>query len=350
MRSHRLLWIFLLQTVLAAGLAAASSHYWYSYVPKQVFMTQVFPVTVFADADSAGDAPTFSFDPQSTVQPLDKHPLKSMNGGNTFYTFYFRAEHDDGLVIPKLTIADQNRSTVLEPRVVPTRRLDVSRHKEFCGLIATKCKILTSQISEFDAENTLVSLTIKASEANPGQIKTPGSIESGVEKVVRRGSDARIEYYFVVPSSLREITSSYYNSLENRFITKTISTDYRAKTVAAQESLNPVDSGFSRLKRYGLILLSIFFFWMFWKRKDFFYLILFTACGIALLVLYQPKGSICVQEGAPLYILPTNTSMVSGQIEERLTTEILGQRSIYSKIAYKNHTIGWIKDEDRCED
>ena len=347
MRGHRLLLIWLLLFVWISS-AAGKTHYWYSYIPKQVFATQVFPVTIFADKDNSSTPPTFQFDPDSPLQPIDITPLKDSNGGNTFYTFYFKAKNSD-LTIPQLTITDDTGIMKLDSRYLPVKILDHTGYETFCGLIATSCKIITSQISEFDAQNNLVSLKIKASEANPEEMHTPGSIESGIEKLTRKESESIIEYYFVIPSSQKSITVSYYNTLQNRFISKALSTDYKNKPVAAQENLNPKDSSFDKLKKYGLSFMALFFLWMFWKKKEIFFLVLLTVSILILLTLFVPHEKICVQEGAPLYILPTETSSTSGEIDRELTTDNLKTRGHYHKIEYDHHTIGWIKDEDTCK-
>ena len=347
MRGHRLLLICLLLFVWISG-AMAKTNYWYSYIPKQVFATQVFPVTIFADKDSSSTAPTFQFDSQNPLQPINSKPLKDSNDGNTFYTFYFKAKKND-ITIPELTITDETGVAKLDRKHLPVKTLDTNGHKTFCGMIAASCKIIASQVSEFDAQNNLVSLKIKASEANTAEMHTPDSLESGIEKLTRKGSESIIEYYFVIPSSQKSITMSYYNTLQNRFISKTFSTDYKNKPVAAQENLNPKDSSFDKLKKYGLSFLALFFLWMFWKKKEIFFLVLLAVSLLILLTLFTPHEKICVQEGAPLYILPTETSSTSGEIDRELTTDSLKTRGHYHKIEYDHHTIGWIKDEDTCK-
>jgi len=348
MRASRLLLILLL-TLLGFSTVQAKTAYKYSYIPKKAFQTQVFSVTLFANTEVAQKNPSFIFDTNSEMQPIENIPLKDSNGGNTFFTFYFKA-HKSDVRIPALTIKDQEGVTVLSPKTIPVEALNAQQSKTFCGLIATSCKIITSQVSEFDAENNLISLTLKASEANPEEIHTRGSIESGIEKITKQGSESIIEYYFVIPSSQKSVTSSYYNTLQNKFVSKTISTDYKKKPVAAQENLNPKDSSFNKLKKYGLVFLSLFFIWMFWQKKEIFFLVLLAICLIILFTLYTSHGKICVQEGAPLYILPTKTSSTSGQIEQKITTDILNKRDNYTKIAYEKTIIGWIKDEDTCKD
>ena len=348
MKKRRLLFIILLISLLVSSLAA-TVNYKYSYTPKQVYATQVFSISILADVDDNSNPPSFSFDKQSPTQPLNTIPLKDTNGGNTFYTFYFKAKKSD-LKIPRLTIKDKNQTITLKGRYIPVKILDTHGHDEFCGLIATNCEVLASQVSTFDGENNLVTLTIKATEANPKDITTPGSIESGIEKITYKGSSVIVEYYFVIPVSKKSVTSSYYNTLQRKFISKTISTDFRNKPVAAQENLNPIDSSFDKLKKYGLILLTIFFLIMFLRKRDFFWLPLLAICIIILITFFVPKEKICIQQGAPLYILPTSTSTTGGQIDRRLETSVLNKRGVYYKIEYDKGIIGWIKNEDLCND
>lgn len=341
--------LLLFLTVFYATALHAKINYKYSYIPKKVFVTQVFSVTIISEASENGAMPSFVFDSTSDFQPIDSKPAVDTNGGNTFYTFYFKAIPNIKIIIPQLTIIDKDEIAELEEKTIRTQKLDSAGHENFCGLIASSCKIITSQVSEFDAQNNLVSLTIKTTEANPTELHVKSSLESGVEKITKTDSHITVEYYFVIPSSQRSISLSYYNTLQNRFLTKTISTSYKDKPVAAQVNLNPRDSSFDKIKKYGLMFIALFFFWMFWKRKDFFFLLLFAVSALILFILFMPHEKVCVQEGAPLYILPTQTSTTSGQVDRKLTTDILSRRGRYYKIEYNQHIIGWIKDEDICE-
>jgi hypothetical protein len=119
-------------------------------------------------------------------------------------------------------------------------------------------------------------------------------------------------------------------------------------SVTTQSDLNPKVDAFKRLKRYTLITFSLFFLMMFIWKKDFFYLVLGVISIIALLTFYIPHKKICVKQGASLYILPTQTSTVSTKIDNQLDTMLLAERKEFKKIEYKKGIIGWIKDEDIC--
>ena len=92
-----------------------------------------------------------------------------------------------------------------------------------------------------------------------------------------------------------------------------------------------------------------FFFLMFLIKRDFFYLVLGVVSLITLLTFYIPHKKICVKQGAPLYLLPTHTSTIGTKVDEDFETSLLGEREEFLKIEYKHGVIGWIKNEDLCE-
>ncbi len=346
----RRLFAAILLLSLGAGALFAQVEYRYSYLPKKVYLHQVFPVTVLAAGAERHRPPTFRFDPDAALHPIEKHPLKVINGNDIFYTFYFKATHVGSIRLPRLWIQDETHTVTLPEAQIPVFRLHAPPEERFCGVIASDFKIRNSQVSTFDAKNNLVYLNIEAHEANLEDMQIPGVLEGGIEKLRRRGALAVAEYYFVIPANVEEIRFSYYNSIKQQFVLLRVSTAYEQKTVAAQVDLNPKESGFTRLKKYTFIALSLFFLLMFLSSRDFFYLILLFITLAILVTFYLPLKKVCVEEGAPLYILPIPGSTVGMHIEERTKVPLLHRYKNYDKIEYKHGITGWIKDEDLCKD
>ncbi len=338
--------------ILSLGAVAlfAQVEYRYSYLPKKVYLHQVFPVTVLAVDARKDRPPTFRFDPRSPVKPLLPQPVKVINGNDIFYTFYFKARKPGGFALPDLWIRDESYTAHLPGTLIPVAVLHAPPEDRFCGVIASDFKIRNSQVSTFDAKNNLVYLNVEAHEANLEDMQIPGVVEGGVEKLRRHGALATAEYYFVIPANVEEIRFSYYNSIKQQFVLLRVSTAYEQKTVAAQVDLNPKESGFARLKKYTFIALSLFFLLMFFSSRDFFYLILLFITLAVLVTFYLPLKKVCVEEGAPLYILPIPGSTVGMHIEERTKVPLLHRYKNYDKIEYKHGITGWIKDEDLCKD
>jgi hypothetical protein len=119
-------------------------------------------------------------------------------------------------------------------------------------------------------------------------------------------------------------------------------------SVTTQTDLNPQEDSFEKLKKYVFIFLVGFFFVLFLFKRDFFYLVFGVVSLISLLTFYTPHQKVCIQQGAPLYILPTSTSTISTKIDQQLDTALLGERKGYKKVEYKPGIIGWVKNEDIC--
>jgi len=343
LKTSILFWFFLALTTTVFS----KSEYKYSYIPKVVFENQVFPVTVICISKCTKETPSFNFENSTDIKPLSDKPLTVRNGDDSFYTFYFKAKKSD-IKIPKLLIKSKNSTIRLKSSLV---RLGVlEKRDDFSSVLAADMKIDISQVSNYDEKNHLVTLSIEAFEANLEDMKLNDVIESGVEHLTRENAKTRAEFYFVVPDSKRSIRFTYYNTIKRQYSYFVIPIKIADTTVVAQTDLNPKEDSFDLLKKYLFIFLLIFFVIMSLLKKDIFYLVFAVITLITLLTFYIPHKKICVKQGASLYILPTKTSTVSTKIDKKTQTDLLGQHEKYKKIEYKKGIIGWIRDEDICED
>jgi hypothetical protein len=327
------------------SLLSAEGEYKYSYVPKKVYENQVFPVTVICLSE-CGKEPQFTFDILSDTQPLSDKPLSIHNGDDSFYTFYFKASKID-IRIPRLFINNGSNEYTLDPH---TAILGILPEREdFCGVLAADMKIQSSQVSNYDETDHLVTLTLEGFEANLEDMYLNNVLESGIEHLHREDAKVIAEFYFVLPSSEKEIKFTYFNTIKKQYVYLKVPIELADTTVTTQTDLNPKEDSFDLLKKYTFMFLLGFFFLMFLIKRDFFYLVLAVVSLITLLTFYIPHKKICIKQGAPLYLLPTETSSISTDIDEELNTMLLGEREGYKKIEYEQGIIGWIKNEDVCE-
>jgi len=333
--------VFILSTSLYA-----TSEYKYSYIPKKVYENQVFPVTVICIAECSDDKPKFTFDTSSNIQPLSEIPLSVQNGSDSFYTFYFKAYRND-IRIPSLHISSKKTELKLEPQNITMGSLQL--REDFCSVLAADMKIASSQVSNYDGENLLVTLSIEAFEANLEDMKLENVLESGVEYLKREDAKTHAEFYFVLPSSQKSIKFTYFNTIKKQYVYLKTVIELDDTTVTTQTDLNPKEDSFELLKKYIFIFLVGFFLLMFLIKRDFFYLVLGSISFITLLTFYIPHKKICIKQGAPLYILPTKTSTVSTKIVDEFNTTLLSERDNYKKIEYKKGVIGWVKNDDICK-
>ena len=343
-RSFWLLWGLFLLTFTT--LLSAQSEYKYSYVPKNVYENQVFPVTVICVAKCSKEVPQFTFDTISHIQPLSDEPMVIHNGDDSFYTFYFKASRVD-MHIPRLFINSENADLSLDPQTVSLGSLKI--REDFCGVIAADMKIRNSQVSNYDEKNHLVTLSIEAFESNLEDMSLNNVLESGIEHLKRDNAKVESEFYFVLPVAAKEIKFTYFNTIKKQYVYLKIPIELADATLVTHSDLNPKVDSFELLKKYTLMFLIGFFFLMFFIKRDFFYLVLAVVSLITLLTLYIPHKKICVKQGAPLFILPTETSTMSTKIDNELNTMLLEEHGEYKKIEYQEGVIGWIKNEDICD-
>ncbi len=346
MPSFRYLGLLLGLFVTFTTLLSAQSEYKYSYIPKKVYENQVFPVTVICVSECGDDTAQFNFDILSEIQPISDEPLSVHNGDDSFYTFYFKANKVD-IRIPRLYINHNKVETTLEPHVVLLGALKA--REDFSGVLAADMKILSSQVSNYDESNHLVTLSIEGFEANLGDMYLNNVLEYGIEHLHREDAKVQAEFYFVLPSSQKEIKFTYFNTIKKQYVYLQTPIELADATVTTQTELNPQENSFDLLKKYTFIFLVGFFFLMFLIKRDFFYLVLGVVSLITLLTFYIPHKKICVKQGSPLFLLPTETSTMSTKTDSKINTLLLGERGEYKKVEYKKGMIGWIRNEDICE-
>jgi len=346
MSLFRSFWLLLGLVFAFTTLINAESEYKYSYMPKKVYENQLFPVTVI-DTAQRNDNPQFEFDKLSSVQPISEDPLVLRNGDDSFYTFYFKASKID-VRIPRLFIVSSSVNTSLEPQNISLSSL--KSREDFCGVLAADMKIRNSQVSNYDEKHHLVTLSIEAFEANLEDMKINNVEEYGIEELKRDNAKVEAEFYIVLPVAQKILKFTYFNTIKKQYVFLQIPVELADATVTTQSDLNPKEDSFEKLKKYTFITLVLFFFLMFLFKRDFFYLVLGVVSFITLLTFYIPHQQICVKQGAPLYILPTQTSTISTKVDQKFETMLLGERGAFKKVEYKKGIIGWIKNEDLCND
>ncbi len=343
LRAFVLVWGLLL---MSASLLHAEGGFKYSYLPKKVYENQLFPVTII-DTREEKNTPRYQFEINSDVRPLSTKPLVIRNGNDNFYTFYYKAKKEGEITIPRIYVNDGGEITILDAHAIPVFKL--KPREDFCGVLAADMKIHNSQVSHYDEKNYLVTLSIEAYEANLEDMHLKGVIESGVEEIVRNGAKVEGEFYVVIPTTQKELKFTYFNTIKQQYVFLKAPVELLDSTVVTQTDLNPKEDSFDKLKKYTVMALVGFFFLMFLIYRDFFYLVLGVVSLITLLTFYTPKEKVCIKQGAPLYILPTETSSISTKVESEYTTPLLGERKAFRKVEYKNGIIGWVKDEDLCK-
>jgi hypothetical protein len=313
----------------------------YSYIPKKVYEKQVFPVSFLTTEKGE-----LSFKFNANKQPILKEPVIIQSGSKTFYTFYFKTT-EKLFELSSVIVQLEDREKILTSIEIPVE--EIPKRENFSGVIASGLKVKNHQVSVYDENTNLIAIAFEAHDANLEDIYIPYALKDGIENERRDGSKMEIHYYIVLPAEQKELTFSYFDTIKENFVEKSIPLKLHDGTVAAQTDLNPKDDNFEAMKKYTLLILTVVFVLLFLWKKDFFYLIMAVVAATILLTLFTSLSSVCIKEGSPLYIIPTENSTTSIHIDQTYTTVKLAERNEFVKIEYKNGTVGWIKHEDLCE-
>lgn len=324
----------------------AQSEFKYSYIPKKVYEHQIFAVTIIGINHSDSEALEFHFDASNPLEPLFEKPLIVRNGTDSFYTFYFKAS-TQSIETPELFISYLGEEYNLESRMIDIQIL--KKREDFCHVLSADMKIKSSQVSHYDKENHIVTLSLEAYEANIEDMKLSEYNNSDVEEIKRNKAKVRADFYFIVPINQKKVKFTYFNTIKKQYVFLEVPVIVSDASVATQTDLNPIEDSFAKLKKFLFIILVLFFLIMFLFKRDFFYLVLGVISLITLLTFYVPHKKICIQQGALLYILPTHTSTISTSIKEEIEVMLIGSRQDFSKIEYQKGIIGWIKNENLCD-
>jgi len=330
--------------------AGSNAPYSYSYTPKFVYQNQIFPVSVHIKHFEGNSKIHFEYDRMSLNQPINSKPVIVTNANEAFYTFYFKAKNNQKTIeIPTLAIWNLDQTYILNAIDIYTKKLDTKKQPEFSGVIASALRLNSVKIDSYDDEHILITLDIEAKEANLEDMHIPNVIDDGIENIKREGSNVSANYYFIVNSTLNKIKYSYYNIINKEFKLKTLDIKkYKNRTLNVQ--LNPKELSFDKFKKYFLVVITLLFALLFLMNYDKIYLLVFLISGSTLFYVYLSNKTICIQEGASLYILPTKNSNISLRIDNKIERKVIKKYKNFNKIEYKKSVTGWIKDDELCKD
>jgi hypothetical protein len=153
-------------------------------------------------------------------------------------------------------------------------------------------------------------------------------------------------YVSVIPNYQKEYKFKYFNLKSNSVNKVSFPIILADATLSTQIGLNPQKSKFFLYKIIAYFALSLIFLLLFLKYRH--KLLLFISALIAFYILYTKllSGSLTLDEGVNIRILPTENSTVFFKTSQEIDAKILLKKDGYTKLLLPNGKIGWIKDDD----
>lgn len=199
-------------------------------------------------------------------------------------------------------------------------------HPLLSSTYAKDLHISSYQVSQYNANQNIVTINFEALESN---------LENKTVSIK-------------VPSDVKTLEFTYYNTTSKKNVELSIQTVMIDSTVSTQSEIHPKKNTLLQMKKYSLLLLSLAFVVLFIKTKKIKFMVVSVILLMITIIFYIPFKTICIKNGSEIFLLPTKNSTIIKRFETRFKTTQLGQYEDYSKIEYDDGFIGWIKNENIC--
>ena len=200
------------------------------------------------------------------------------------------------------------------------------QHPLLSSIYAKDIHISSYQVSKSDNLNNIVTINFEILESN---------LE---HKTVS----------FTISNKINNLEFIYYNTTLKQNVELSIKTVIIDSTVSTQSEIHPKKNTLLQVKLYSLILLSLALLIIFIKTKQPKFMVMSIVTFTITILFFIPFKEICIKKGAKVFLLPTKNSTIIKSIDTKFNTTKLGKYRDYSKIEYNNEFIGWIKNEDVC--
>jgi len=310
-------------------------------LPRLVYKGQIMGVTLkFVAPGQSNIQPRFIGGSDVKLRYLDPHTSHDDLYGYKKIYFKITGEHPR---LPDAIVADTRLPgvpLVFQPLHPPS---------DYSGVVAKKLELLQHKEVQFNKELNLVVMKIRGEMANLEDFRVPFAKKQHIKDINDSFPTMTILYYAFIPSSITKLRVSYFDSSLREFKSIFFDIVVRDQTVSTQSDINPNEDKNKIIKIAVVLTLSLLLLlWGIWKRS---WIAVLAALAGMLFggYLALPMKKVCVRGGSKIYILPTKNSTV---FEINPTDKVyikLNETNDYIKIKIDDQKVGWVKDEDLCQ-
>jgi hypothetical protein len=211
--------------------------------------------------------------------------------------------------------------------------------KNYSNIVANSLKITNVITSNYNKNYNLVNFNI---ECNGCDIRN-FSLGLKDEKLTPI-TTTQASYIGLVPKNKTSLTLYYFNLPNQKFQKISIPLNTKEEIISTQIQINPEDQSIFTPINILLIATIIFLTLIFVLSRLYILLIIPFALLIFFIYLIFPKGSILLQKGTKVQILPTPQSTIIYITKKEEKALVLDRKKDYTKIKIDNK-IGWIKND-----
>lgn len=326
----------------------------YVNLPKKLFKGQIFTITIKAlSAQKDYESLNYSFSSAHSIRRLDKDKERRVQEPYFYDTFYFQVVGSK-VRIPnvKTTLVfsglQDSMSETLKGKFIETVRLNPEN--DFSKVLAHKFKVLDYKTSQYDNQHNIVVFSAEAQMANLKDFSLKTATKEGIDAYEENLPYSTFTYYAVVSKQLNELKFSYFDIKSRHFKDIIIPIIVSNDRVSTQTDLAPTQNTHAFKKMILAGFISVIGLVLFATRRKKLYLIVVIVPLLFIAKLAVPIKHVCIEADSNIYLLPMKGGTIFEQIPYRFTTPELGSSQGFRKIRMQNKQIGWVKDENLCQD
>jgi len=342
------------ETPLEPAIEAKLLYQSYVNLPKKLFKGQVFTLTIKSlSAQEDYESLNYDFSKALNIKRLNKDKERRIQEPYFYDTFYFQVT-GSRVRVPdvktSLVFSDlrDEKTETLKGEFIETVKLNPE--KDFSKVLAQKFKVLEYKTSQYDNQHNIVVFSAEAQMANLNDFSLAIASKEGIDSHEENLPYSTFTYYAVVSKQLNELKFTYFNIDSRRFDDVIIPIIVSHDRVSTQTDLAPTQNthAFKKMVLAGIV--SSIGLLLFVTRKKKIYLLLLILPLFFIAKLAVPIKHVCIKSDSNIYLLPVRNGTIFEQVPYKFTTEELGSSQGFTKIRMQNKQIGWVKDEDLCQD
>jgi len=326
----------------------------YIKIPKIVYTKQRFSVTIQSNIlISQANIPyriSTNIETQNTSLELLTQDIIWYKLNENLYeaTLQFKVRNDN-VKLPKITISlidEENElidKSIIKNKKIIYRKIAINQ-KKYSNIIASQFEVKKIKTKQYTNKELIHVLSIKAVNSNLEEFYL-NSFKNQGTKVLDSVSNTQMLYYFIItPIDQKSIDFNYFNTKENIFINISLPINIEEKLVSTQTDLNPYGNDMKIYKSAAIAMVVLFFLMIYFFKREFFFLFFAVLFMTLLIYMLYPNKTLLLNKGIKVYILPTHNSTVFSILKKEEKAQLLIRKDKFSKVLFKNNSIGWIKN------
>ena len=324
----------------------------YKDVPSRVIKGEVFSLTIKAlsTVEKFTDI-TYELSELQGLKLLSYFPLRQEDGRYYYETFYFLVT-DNNAKLPSITGTlldyEENiyKKAILKPKKIEV--LSLNPKEDFSNIIAESFELIEYKTTSYDDQHNIVVFVATAMKADISSFKLNNVFKQGVESLVESYFDSKITYYAIIDKKIQNFSFSYFNTLQNKFLSIDIPIIVDDDSVTTQSDLKPKDQSKERVKMAFAAAIALFGFVIILWTKRYIYLVFIIIPITYIVYIASPSKEICIKQGSNITLLPVLNGTIFEITPSRYYLQKEGSIKNFTKVKLKNSKIGWVKNEDIC--